>query len=174
MLLVSNRGEPSKHSIWWIRLWRRHLSSSSEDDFKTTSDQEQYVRRGYTSSEDIFKTSLGCLLPRRIYSSHIFKDFVIYLQDFFKTFSRHLARMSSRHLQDVFQAYSRDINLNCSCLHVFNTSSRRIQHIFERFCADDYLQKDLYRSHFWEIYGQGTHLPIVNSLEITKFVKKFS
>ena len=50
-------------------------------------------------------------------------------------------------------------------------SSRRIQHIFEMHREDDYLQKDLTRSHFWEIYDRGTKFPKVNSLDIPKFLK---
>ena len=41
------------------------------------------------------------------------------------------------------------------------------------YCEDDYLQKDLPRSHFWEIYGQGIKFPRVNSLDIPKLLKQF-
>ena len=50
-------------------------------------------------------------------------------------------------------------------------SSRRIQHIFETYYENVYLQKDLSRSHLWKIYGQGTKFPRVNSLDIPKLFK---
>ena len=42
---------------------------------------------------------------------------------------------------------------------------------FEAYCEDDYLQKDLPRSHFLEIYCQGTNFPRMNSLDIPKLLK---
>ena len=81
--------------------WRRLLSSSSEDIFKTSSrplDQDQYIRLGHTSSsrlQDIFKTSSRHrqdVLPRR------------------------LAKTSSKRPQEVFKT---------SCKNVFKTSWRR-------------------------------------------------
>ena len=126
-IFISNA---SKYLPWWRRL---------EDVFclrlqKTSSrhlDQDQYIRFSHTSSrhlQDIFKMSL-----RRF-------------QDVFKTSSRLHAKTSSRRI----------IKLNCSRSHVFKTSSWRIQHVFETYCEGDHLQKDLPRSHFWEIYGQCT------------------
>ena len=104
-------------------------------------------------------------------------------RNFFKTSSRCLAKTSSRHLQNVFKTSRKDIfktfsrriiKLNCSCYHSFKTSSRRNQRFFEMYCEDDHLQKDLLRSHFWEIYGHGTaKFPRVNSLSITKLLKQF-
>ena len=35
-------------------------------------------------------------------------------------------------------------------------SLRHIQHVFETYCKDGYLQEDWPRSYFWEIYGQCT------------------
>ena len=131
---------------------------------------------------------------RRIHSSwsYVFKRSSKRFQDvLFKTSSRCLAETSSRHLQDVlprrlqdifktsrkniFKTFSRRIiKLNCSCYHSFKTSSRRNQRFFETYCEDDHLQKDLLRSHFWEIYGHGTaKFPRVNSLSITKLLKQF-
>ena len=72
-------------------------------------------------------------------------------------------------LQDVLQKRLQDGS---------STSSRPIQHVFETYCEDDYLQKDFPWSHFWEIYGQDVKFPRVNSLDIpilfsTVFLKHF-
>ena len=55
--------------------------------------------------------------------------------------------MSSRGFQDV--SLSQTVLVN---------KSRRIEHASKTYCKDGYLQKDLARSHFWEIYGQCTKL----------------
>ena len=58
--------------------------------------------------------------------------------------------------------------------YVFKPFSRRIQHIFETYWKDEYLQKDLPRAHFWEIYDQGRNFPRVNFLDcIPKLLKQF-
>ena len=95
----------------------------------------------------------------------------IRLQDVFKTFSRCPAKTSSRRFQDVFRMSSRRLTktswrhlqdvFKTSCKDIFKMVSRRIiklncscQQVFEKYCKDGYLQKDLPRPHFWEIYGQ--------------------
>ena len=87
----------------------------------------------------------------------------VHFEDVFKTFLRHLqdvlprhlqvilprhlqdvSKMSSRHLQDVFKIYhqvKQSLITLCQC--VFKTFSRRIQHFFQTYCEDVYLQKDL-------------------------------
>ena len=67
-----------------------------------------------------------------------------------QTSSRRPGKMSSRHLQDLFKTY-----------HQLN-----IKHLFETYCEDDYLLKDLPGSHFWEIPGQLTNCSRMNSLDI--------
>ena len=63
---------------------------------------------------------------RRLDQDNIFV-LVIRLQDVFKTFSRRLAKMSSRRFQDVFKT---------SCKNVFKTSSRRLQDVLQRYLQD--------------------------------------
>ena len=127
-----------------------HLSHTfSEDDFKTSSrrlGQDQYIRLGHTSSrhlQDVFKTS-----SRRF-------------EEVFKTPSRRLAKIlqeSSKRLQDLPAKISsrrfQDVSSNQNVL--FNKSLRCTQHVCKTYCKHGYLQKDLPRSHFWEIYGQCT------------------
>ena len=115
--------------------------------------------------QDVFKTS----------SRRFKKTSSGYLQDVFKIFSKRLAKASSRnltktslrHLEDVFKTFWRRFQdiFNTSCKDVFktfsrciiklnrlvNTSSRHIQLFSEVYCKDGYLQKDLSRSHSWEI-----------------------
>ena len=67
-----------------------------------------------------------------------------------QTSSRRPGKMSSRHLQDLFKTY-----------HQLN-----IKQLFEPYCEDDYLLKDLPGSHFWEIPGQLTNCSRMNSLDI--------
>ena len=106
---------------------------------KTSSrclDQDQYNGLRHTSSrrfpfsrrlQNIFETSSRCLEKRLQY---IFKTSC---NDIFKNFPRRI------------------IKLKCSCSHVFKMSSRHIQNVSETYRKDSYLQKDLPRSHFWEI-----------------------
>ena len=115
--------------------------------------QDQYIRLGHTSSrhlQDVFKTS-----SRRF-------------EEVFKTPSRRLAKIlqeSSKRLQDLPAKISsrrfQDVSSNQNVL--FNKSLRCTQHVCKTYCKHGYLQKDLPRSHFWEIYGQ-----------CTKFNKNFS
>ena len=134
----------SKHSFQWKRL---------QDVLKTSF--VFVFRRGL---QGVFKTSWS----RRIYSSwsYILKTPSRRFQDLLKTSSRRLAKMSSKHLQDVLKTFWRRLE-------------RRVQLVFETYWEDDYLQKALPRSHFWEIYGQGTIFPIANSLDIPKLLKQF-
>ena len=74
--------------------------------------------------------------------------------------------MSSRHLQEVFKTFWRLLQdiFKTSFKNVFKTSSRHLQNLLQRYLQDVFktyyqvrdLQKDLPRSHFWEIYGQCT------------------
>ena len=89
---------PSKHSSWWRRL----LSLSSEDFFKTSSrdlDQDQHKCLGHTSSrrfQDFLKT-----FPRRL--QDIFKT----CKDLFKTFSRRIIKLNC----SCYETYCRDVYL---------------------------------------------------------------
>ena len=56
--------------------------------------------------------------------------------------------------------------------YVFKTFSKRIQHIFEIYSEEDWLQKDLLSPHFWETYGQGTNFPRADSLNISNLLKQ--
>ena len=89
--------------------------------------------------EDVFRFRLQKTSSRRF-------------QDIFKTSSRRLAKTSLRHLQDVLQR----------CLQEVFKTYHQVK-LFLLICFWDvlqskggYLQKDLPRSHFWEIYGQCT------------------
>ena len=139
----------------------RPRNTSSEDVFKTSSrrlDQDQYTCLSHTSSrhlQDVLKTSSQCLqdvLPRRLQyifktsCKNVFKTSSRHLQDVFKTSSRRHVKMSSRRFQDLSSIWT----------VLVNTSSRRIQYVSETYCKEGYLQKDLPRSHFWEIFGQCT------------------
>ena len=89
----------------------------------------------------------------------------IRLQDVFKTFSRRLEDVFQKRLQDILKTslrrlekissrYFQDVSLSSTVL--VNKSSRRIQLVSKTLCIEAYLQKDLLRSHFWEIYSQCT------------------
>ena len=108
------------------------------------------------------------------------------LQDVFDVLHKRLKNVhstSSRRLHSIFET---------SCKDVLNTSSkrfqdvfkmhdnvklflliRRIQLVYDTYCKDDYLQKDLPRIHLWEIYGQGTNFPRVDFLDILKLLEYF-
>ena len=144
---------------------------SSEDVSKTSSrrlGQDQYIRLGHkywrhfqdvllrhfqdilkTSSrhlQDIFKTS--CQDVFKTFSERLHGVFQKRLQYIFKTSSRRLAKISSRRFKDVSSNETVLVNKSLVC----------IQHVSNTYCKDGYLQKDLPRSHFWEIYGQCTKL----------------
>ena len=106
--------------------WRRLLTLSSEDVFKTFSSRSIYLPYSY-----VFRRRLQDVLIK----TNIFV-LAIRLQDVFKTFSRRLAKTSSRHLQDILQ--------------------RCLQDVFKTYHQVKLLiqVKDLPRSHIWEIYGQ--------------------
>ena len=98
-------------------------------------------------------------------------------EDVFKTSSRRLDedvfKTSSRHLQDLFKTFSKRLQdvFKTSCKDLFKMFSKRIVNTFlknvsESYCKDGYLQKDLPKSHLWEIYGQRT-----NFQELQKFLK---
>ena len=108
----------------FVFVFRRRLKPSSR-----RLDQDKYVCVSLTSSEDVLvKTNIFVLV---ICLQDVIKTSC---QDVFKTFSRRLAKTSSRHLQDVFKT---------SCKDIFKTFSRRIIRL-----------NCLPRSHFWVIYGQ--------------------
>ena len=48
---------------------------------------------------------------------------------------------------------------------------RQIQEVFETYCKNDYLQRDLPKSHYGEDFGQGTKFQTLNSLDIPKLLK---
>ena len=104
-----------------------------------------------SSSESVFKTPWSVTLVMR-------------LQDVFSTFSRRLdkSKITKRHFQDVSSSQT---------FLVKTFSSGRIQHVFETYCQDDYLQRDLLWSHFWEIYVHGTKFPRVNFLGTPKLLR---
>ena len=123
--------------------WRRLLSSSSEDAFKTSSrrpDQGEYIRLTHASSENVFKTSSrrldqdqyirpGHTSSRRL--QDVFKTSSRCLQDVLQkrlqdieTSSRRLAKMFSRGIQKIFKA---------SCKNVFKTSPRHLQDVFKTY-----------------------------------------
>ena len=116
-----------------------------------------------------------------MYSGHPQDLLPRHLQDVFKTFSRRFPRMFSRHLQDVFKTSSRHIQevlkmyhqVKFFFQHVFKTFASYIQHVFEKNCEDDYLEKNLSRPYVWDIYGHDSISPKVNSLDISKLLKQF-
>ena len=81
-------------------------------------------------------------------------------------FSRHLldvlprrvAKTSSRHLQDILKTSSRRLGKLCFKTYhqvkLLVKLSGHIQYVSKTYCKDIYLQKDLRRSHFCEIYIQ--------------------
>ena len=152
---------PSKHSPWWRRLQK--MSSRRLD-------QHQYIRPGHMSSgllqdvllrsfQGIFKTSsrgLAKMLSR--YLLDVCKTFRIRLQDVFKTSSKCLEDVLQKHFQVIFKT---------SCKDVFKTFLQTCHQVklflflfktYSTHCKDGYLQKDLSRSHSWEMYGQSTKL----------------
>ena len=137
-------------------------------------DRGQYIRLSHTSSgrlQDFFKTSWRRLQDvSKTPNKNVLKTSSKRL----KTSWRRLAKMSSRHLQDFFKIYYQlKLFLLIHLQEVCQTSSRRIQHGFETYLEDDYLWKNLCRLHFWDIYGQDTKFPKVNSLGIPKLLKGF-
>ena len=118
-------------------------SKCFQDVFKTSC--KNVFKTSSRRLQDILKPSLRHLqevLPRRLQN-----DFKTSCKNVFKTSSRRLEKMSSRRFQDV--------SWNWTVL--VSTSSIRIQHVFGMYYKDGYLQKNLPKSHFWEIYGQCTN-----------------
>ena len=155
--------------------WRCLSSLSSQNFFKTSSrhlDQDEYIRLGHTSSKDVFQT-----FSRRLDQDehiHLSQTSLRRLQDLSKTPSKRLAKMSSGHLEDVFKmSHQVKLSLSTRLQEVIKTFSRQIQNVFEKYCENNYLQKDLPRLHFWEIHGQGTNFLRVNFLDIPKLLENF-
>ena len=135
---------PSKHSSWCTRL-EVVLKTSFVFVFRRRLQDVLILSWSY-----VFKTSSSCLqdvLRKRL--QDIFKTSWRRFEDVFKTSSRHLQDVLRR-LEDVLKRFPRDIfksfsrriiKFNCSCQKVFTRSSRRIQHVFETYCEEKYLQK---------------------------------
>ena len=154
--------QPSKSlKILWTWLWVIRLEKTSSRRF----DQDEYIFLSHTFSrclQDIFQTSLRLLqdvFPRRLQG--VLKK---RLQDIFK--------MSSRRPQHEFKIYHQvKLFLLTRLQDLFKAFSRRIQDVFETYCEDNYLQKDLSRPHFWEIYGHVKKCPR-ETLQWNIFAKK--
>ena len=143
--------------------------------------QDEYIQIDHACSEDIFKMSKTNVLV-----------LVICFQEVFKTFSRGLAKKSSRHLQDVLQrCYLKRLrNFLQRCLQdILKMFSRRLlnafkmyhqvkvflltrlQYVFKTYSRHfwDVLRRRLsierfVKIHFWETFGQGTNFPRVNTI----------
>ena len=87
------------------------------------------------------------------------------LQDVFKTSSKGLAKTSSKRLQDILQKCLPKTS-STPFQDVFKMTLRCIQNISGTYCKNGYLQRDLPRSHLWEIYGR-----LKNLQEPQKFLK---
>ena len=96
--------------------------------------------------QDIFKTS-----SRRF--QDVLKTSPRLIQEVLKTSSRRPQEALQGSLQDVLKMY---YQVKQFLLNVFKMTLRRIQNVSEKYCKDGCLQKDLSRSHLWEIYGQYT------------------
>ena len=171
----------SKHSFWWRRLedvFRLRLQKMSSRRL----DQDEYIRLSHTSSRRLqgvlIKTNIFALAIRLQDAFKRLQDALPRrLQNFFKTSSRRLAKMSSRYLQDVFKTSSRYLQdvFKTSWKLLTKTSLRRLQDVCKTFwirlqdvlqrCLQDFSKtyhrvklfgwvKDVSRSHFQEIYGQ--------------------
>ena len=125
----------------WTNLmtsWRRLLSLSSEEVFKTFSrrlDQDEYIRLIHTSWEDVLIKNKIFVLVIRL------QAFSRQLQDIFKTTSRHVQDILLRHLQDVLQICLQDVFkthhqvklfLLTPLKDVFETYSRRLWDVLQR------------------------------------------
>ena len=115
----------------FVFMFRKHL----QDVFKTS-----WSRRIYSPYSYVFRRRLQEVLQKSL--QDIFKKSLRRLQ----TSLRHLPKMLSRRFQDI----SSSENV------LVNKSLRRSQHVSKTCPKDVYLQKDLPRSHFWEMYGQCT------------------
>ena len=141
--------------------WRRLLSSSSENVFKTSSrwlDQEEYIRLSHSSSEVVLvKTNIFVL-------AICFQEFLLRcLPDVLKTSSRHLQDVLERCLQDVFKTYYK--------VKLFLLTSLRV--VFDMFLRHT-VKTVISRSDFWENYGQCTKFARVKKVLVFPFPTPFS
>ena len=113
--------------------------------------------------EDVFKTSWS----RPIYSSwsYVFKTSLRRFQDVFKTSFPDILKTSSKRLQDALKKYLQDVFKTYHQLKLFSLTSLR-NFASQTYCTNGYLQEDLPRSHFWEIYGECTKFA-----RVIKFLK---
>ena len=131
--------------------WLRPIYSSWSCVFKTSSRRFQEIFK--TSSRRLAKTSC---------------------QDVFKTSSRHLAKTSSRHLQNVLQRCLQEVFKTYHQVKLFFLTSLWDVFTFQRCTAKDgYLQKDLPKSHFWEIYGQSAKFARVIKILVAAYRSVF-
>ena len=132
-----------------------------EDVFLLRPQKTSWSRRLYSSYSHVFRRRLRDVFKTSCQG--VFKTFSRRLQDVFKMCCKNIFKTTSRRLQDVlktsssyFQNVFRFEEVSPSCTVLTNKSSKRIQHVPQMYCKDGYPQKDLLRSHFWEIYGQCT------------------
>ena len=103
--------------------------------------------------EDVFHLRIQKTSSRLLDQDHIFA----LAKDLFKTSSKRLQddllkrlqvtlKTSLRHFQDVLQRYLQDAFKTYHQVKLFLLT--RFQDIFETYCNNGYLQKDLPRSHF--------------------------
>ena len=166
MFISSSSEDAFKAS--WRRLHQDEYILLSDSLQKTSSSRFQDAFK--TPCQNVFKTSSKRLLKRS--SRHLqgvlktfwrrLEDilcdvFARHLENIFKMSSRCLGKISSRHFQDVFKTY-----------HQVS-----IEHVFETYCENNYLQKNLPGSHFWEVCGYGTKYSRMNSLDILKLLNQF-
>ena len=143
--------------------------------------QKTFSRRVEDVSIKTTVLLLSYVFRRRLQDSLIKKNIFILvtrLQDIFKTSSRRLAKTSSKRIQDVLQRCLQDVLKTYHQVKLFIWT--RFQDVFETWLTRfwDVLQRRLSterfaRLYFWEIHGQGTKFPRVNSLDIPKLLKQF-
>ena len=104
-----------KSDIFRIRGIFSTLSNIYDGECYSESSQQTFV---------LMKRNISLLIIRLQVKTNIFV-LSIHLQDVFKTFSRRLAKTSSRRLQDIFKTSSRRFQ------DLFKTSSRRLQNVFK-------------------------------------------
>ena len=88
--------------------WRRRLSSSSEDIFKTLG-QDKYICLSHRSSKDVLIKINVLVLQKRFQDTSrlLAKTSLIRLENIFKTFCQDISKTSSRRFEDVA--------VNCFC-----------------------------------------------------------
>ena len=157
-----------------------------EDVFLLRPQKTSWSRRLYSSYSHVFRRRLRdvfktfCQGVFKTSCQGVFKTFSRRLQNVFKMCCKNIFKTTSRRLQDVlktsssyFQNFFRFQEVSPSCTVLPNKSSKRIQHVTQMYCKDGYPQKDLPRSHFWEIYGQCTMIKISQVL-VFHFTTPFS